>query len=368
VPRRPLGRAFVVAAIVLGVFAFAQLVAVSLYCVPLWLPSLAKLHHPALVDGVPQYSQPPAQSFEPYRPSRDVAPEQAAIERTQILQQMDIASEEVSEQIVPTPTPVPIPPEDPTVALRMEQATRLANEADEKYSVGYYDEALALLRKAEELLPNDANIQYRIALVYGALGDAIEAYRSYERALAMPGLPPSLKRKSEQQMQLISQNLPDTDMHNKRVSAGEFGEGTRDEDGLRPGSDMGIISAKWQPDDDTAKKTLRVAIKTRPSTEMDPQEVTVVAYVYEKDASGAPVVVASEEKRVNTKWLSPSPSWINNEPELLDIEYTALSESSKNKLYGYTIAIYYDHLLQDVTASPETLLQQDPPKLSLEEE
>jgi len=143
----------------------------------------------------------------------------------------------------------------------------------------------------------------------------------------------------------------------------------RDEYGLRPEAVIGITNAKWQPDDDddTTKKTLHVAIKVRPSAQINPQQVTVAAYVYEKDTSGTPVVVSSEEKRVNTKWLSPLPSWTDNGLELLDIEYTTPSEASKNKLYGYTVAIYYHNLLQDVTASPATLLRQDPPRRSLEE-
>jgi len=379
-PRRPLGRAFVVAAIVLAVFAFAQLVAVSLYCIPLLQDRLKALHQPTLFEGsqlqaaqqaTPQQVQQELervirmmggnatpelrqelgrivasmaastqQTFEAYRPSRDDEPAQQS---------------------------EPAPRVDPAETMRTAQSRQLVEEADSKYRVGGFDEALALLQKAEELLPSEPNIQFRIGLIKEALGDSAEAYLAFDRAASTPGLPSELKRQAEKKMELISLNLADSGTSGTPKTPVEFGEGARDEDGLQPGAEIGVISAKWQPDADAAKKTLRIAIKTRPAVEVEPQQVTVAAYIYEKDASGDIVVVEQDEKRVFTKWLSPTPSWANGQPELLDIDYIVPQGNSGKKLLGYTVAIYYNNALQDVSASPEVLLQQFPPKLSIED-
>jgi tetratricopeptide (TPR) repeat protein len=79
---------------------------------------------------------------------------------------------------VTAPAPVPPPPE-PAVSAHRELMLR----AERAAAGGDYEQALALLERAQRIDPDDADVYLRLARTHGAAGNAAMARASAERGL-----------------------------------------------------------------------------------------------------------------------------------------------------------------------------------------
>ncbi len=321
IPRQPIGRTFLVAVILLGLFGLVQLMAVARHYLPLL--------------------------------------------RTQLVEVREAPEEAPSEALR---TEIPIAQASPEPAL-IARAAQFVAEADRNYRVGDFESTLRSLQQAEQILPADPAIQFRIGQVYEALDDKTQAFVAFERSIAVPGLPLDIRRQAEQKMALLAQVLGG--MSGETASPGvglgatpdqgSPGEPVRDAVGLQPGSVLGVVDARLQ-DSQPGGKTLRIAVKSKPDTAIDPQLMNVHVFFYEQEESGEVVVT---EAKSTTQWISPPVDWADSEPELLDVEYplpdgglpgnSAEFGAINRKFYGYVVGVYYNGELQDSRAAPGRL-------------
>lgn len=267
---------------------------------------------------------------------------------------------EASRAEIPTTQAAP----DPALIAR---AAQVVAEADRNFRVGDFESTLRSLKQAEAILPADPAIQFRIGQVYEALDDKTQAFVAFERSIAVPGLPVDIRRQAEQKMALLAQVLGG--MPGEAVPQGASpattgtspGEPVRDAVGLQPGSVLGVVDARLQ-DSQPGGKTLRIAVKSKPETMIDPQLMNVHVFFYEQEESGEVVVT---EAKSTTQWISPPVDWADGEPELLDVEYplpdgglpgnSAEFGAINRKFYGYVVGVYYNGELQDSRAAPGRL-------------
>lgn len=245
---------------------------------------------------------------------------------------------------------------------KSQQITKLVAESDKAYRIGDYDIAISSIKEADKLLPNDPGILLRTARVYEKSGNVSEAASIYQKVLAIPGLPRDIRTQTERKISLL--NLP-TPAPTPTTIAGETGSDMRDESGLQPGAILGIVDTRLS-DGPNGSKTLRISIKSRPDHKIDPRQMTVHVFFYEKDKQGE---ITPTETPVTTEWLSPPINWADNEPELLNAIYNppALNTRSKDipSFAGYIVGVYYNNEIQDTRADPGSLAQQNPLPLYL---
>ncbi len=138
--------------------------------------------------------------------------------------------------------------------------------------------------------------------------------------------------------------------------------GTRDDVDLQLGSTLGIIECKLM-DGKPIGRTLRVAMKARPGSSVDVQNIKIHVYFYEKTNDGEVVLT---DASIRSEWLSPPVNWNNGNPQILDVLYSGPQASpNPNTFYGYVVGIYYNGELQDTRAVPVRLARDFPPPLFL---
>ncbi len=408
------GRTFLVAAVVLGLSAMLQLLALA------W----------SFAHGFPARRAPLAAA----NPSTAVA---AA------------ASATVPAPLPALPTPVPaarvgalpapsalppekgeagIPPEQPQLSGEVARPTpapptrfqgnpaNLLEYARALRQRGDTNSALARLRDALAIQPNNPDLIAETALTYEAMQLPDRAFEQWQRIFAM----------SESIGALYY--LADSKLHNApgqpgATASGPVNTGTgRDRNGFQDNAVLKITDLHTEEllDDPAAdKKTaLRIVVKGRPGTAVDPGKVKIEVYFYDL-LDGKDVVLTNAQ--TSSEWLSQPVDWANDASEVLQTTYTRLrsdpaaasspvavlaastptpapgsnplpgtakgkrkrpsraeelkqalaastpeTEQVHVRIYlGYSVRLYYDRQLQDVQADPIRLLQQFPPPLTL---
>ena len=327
IPEPVRGTTFKVAIGLLVVFFLVQVLAVSWHFLPILLKNAQKSAEKGSIAAVAPVA-PPAQT-------------------------------PVVEKPVPAaPAPTPVENEEE----KSQQITKLVAESDKAFRIGDYDIALSSIKEADKLLPNDPGILLRTARIYEKSGNVSEAAAVYQKVLAIPSLPRDIRTQTERKISLL--NLP-TPTPTPTTVAGESGSDMRDESGLQPGAILGIVDTRLT-DGLNGSKTLRISIKSRPDRKIDPRQMTVHVFFYEKDKHGE---ITPTESPVTTEWLSPPINWADNEPELLNAIYNPPAPNPRSKevpaFAGYIVGIYYNNEIQDTRADPGSLAQQNPLPLYL---
>ena len=182
-------------------------------------------------------------------------------------------------------------------------------------------------------------------------------------------------------------------------------------EGTTPANDSAIlkltdIHAQDLTDPSVEQKvSLKIVVKNRPGTVIDPTKVRILTYFYDL-VDGKDTVLT--DAQTDFAWLTPPPvNWANDKSEVLETTYTRPKASSTPvpvkeiepaprggkghsrrgkgdatettaaaagtpasvRVYrGYTVRLYYDRQLQDAQADPISLLQQFPPPVTLPNE
>ena len=149
----------------------------------------------------------------------------------------------------------------------------------------------------------------------------------------------------------------------KRLEAGDF-----DAEQNRV---MRIADVKAR-DGSQGTKTFRIAIDSRPDAAVDPQQVKIQVYFYEKDEAGK---LQFTESKITSLWTSAPVNWADSEPEVLEVTYPFPRESPqgskgstaapRRKFFGFIVGVYYKGKLQDTQADPADLVRQIPLPKSL---
>jgi len=321
-PRKaPLGKAFKLAAGLLGVFLVVQILAIGIHFLPGLQQGVVKL----LTGSSNKSLSAPVE-----------VPPQAPVEQAPV-------------------TTVDQPPVDGALVNRVKE---LVGESDKAFRIGDFDLGLSKIREAEKLVPPDAGILLRIARLQEKMGKPAEALSTYKKVLEMPELPAELREQTQRKLATIK--VPEAPTA-PTVEAAAEGADMRDEFGLQPGASLGIVDTRLA-DGATGSKELRIAIKGRPDTKIDPRRMAVHVFFYDRDASGN---VLLTESQIQTEWISPPVNWSDKEPELLNAVYTP-SNGAALEYAGYVVGIYYNNELQDTRADPGTLAREHPLPLYLQ--
>jgi len=269
---------------------------------------------------------------------------------------------------LPTATPSALPktpaqPIQPALDSEVEQRViKLVEESDKSFRVGDYDVALSKITDADQLVPNDPGILLRMGRIHEKTGKNTDAAFIYNRVRDLPNLPQQLRAQTERRLSMLSTPTPTS---TPTLIANEQGSDIRDEFGLQPGATLGIVDTRLT-EEASGSKNLRIAIKSRPDIKIDPRQMTVHVFFYERDQAGNKSLT---ESKVLTEWLSPPVNWADNEPELLNAIYnppqSTDSKDSKLTYEGYVVGIYYNNEIQDTRANPGSLADDNPLPLYL---
>ncbi len=308
-----------------------------------------------------------------------------------------------------TPTialPTPAPPERFSAADLIEQAKLLRQNGDATT-------ALAKLRQAEQAEPANPQVLAELGITYEtmqltdrafeewrrlfAMGDAIGApyYLADARLHSAPAAPPA-----------PGTAFPGVQEPTEAAAPGRDAAGFQDSAMLK----ITDIRAEELEDPTADKKvSLKIVVKNRPGSAIDPKKVKIETYFYDL-LDGKDVVQTDAQTGYN--WLTAPVNWANDESEVLETIYyrpkagptpapaptpddtaRAARRTRRGKGHGadsgadaadappaapaapvvrtylgYTVRLYYDRQLQDVKADPLRLLQQFPPPLTLPED
>lgn len=323
---------------VLGAFAAVQMLAVLWYYVPLVRKEVAES---AAQARLAQQQQQAAQQAQAQAPAVQAPSDQAAL-----------------------------PPGD------LQKVERLLSESDRNFRIGQFDAALKPLEELESILPGDPNVLYRKAQILIRMDQPGEAAVALEEAVKHPGLPAEVRVQMEKQIEQFlrqADSMGLTRSPRSSVAAEGGGDEMREDTGLQPGANLGIVDVRLK-DGKTGMKNLLVAVKSRPGAAINVQDVKIYVYFYEESEDGEVLIT---ESKVVTQWLSPPVDWGANEPELLEGLYilpesglpgsSTANGSPGRKYHGYVVAVYYNRELQDFRSDPARLAKDFPLPLYLKE-
>ena len=265
------------------------------------------------------------------------------------------------EKIV-IPTPAPIAASTPSHTLTNKPAQPIqhlfdfekwvieyVNESDKAFRNADYETALSKIKNLDELVPNDPGILLRIGRIFEKTGKFTDACTIYNRVLGLPNLPQQVRAQTEKRISVLSC----------------LKSYARDEFGLQPGATLGIEETRLT-EEANGSKNLRIAIKSRPNCKIDPRQMVVHIFFWERDQAGNKSLTKS---KVLTEWLSPPVNWSGQEPELLKATYNPPHPSDTNApnlaYEGYVVGIYYNNEHQDTRYNPDSLADDNPLPLYL---
>lgn len=202
--------------------------------------------------------------------------------------------------------------------------------------------ALAHLRQALSIAPNNPTVICEMALTYEAMGLASKAATQWERLVAMGNSTPYL-------------TLAQEHLRPKPI------EEESQLDGFSPGSFLRLMELSLQRSS-TDQLTLKIPIKARQSIDAGEVVIQVVFFDLLTDAE-----VAQTKADVSHRFITPPVDWREEGIEILKAEYSLSAErKSGRKYFGYLVTLYYKNILQDQKAEPKKLLEMYPPLLQLD--
>ena len=316
----------------------------------------------------------------------------------------------------PTPAPVLVAPVEPAVA-EAPVMTRPTPAPVARYQAGPGDlleqsrqlrargdmnSALARLREAQVAEPDNPQVIAEMALTYEAMQIPDRAFEQWQR----------LYNLGEGVGALYF--LADTKLHAAPKPAAPSWQGgaanpanTATQNTIAAINDAAILKLTDIHKEDLTdpsveqKVSLKIVVKNRPGTVIDPTKVRILTYFYDL-VDGKDTVLT--DAQTDFAWLTGPPvNWANDKSEVLETTYVrpkaapvpvpnpgadaaarggkghsrrkgepdsaapvvAPSPASVRVYRGYTVRLYYDRQLQDAQADPIVLLQQYPPPVTL---
>ena len=259
--------------------------------------------------------------------------------------------------------------------------------------------ALARLREAEVAEPDSPQIIAEMALTYEAMQMPDRAYEQWQRIYNQGEAVGALYNLAEAKLH----NAPAVTAPAGSPAASALSATSPDTGGFQGQGDTVLkltdISKEDLEDPAAEQKiALKIVVKNRPGTVINPDQVKILAYFYDL-VDGKSIVQTNAQTEY--AWLSTGRiDWANDKSEVLQTTYTRLKaptptappaqtpaakKSARHKgateaspapavastpepvrtYVGYCVQLYYNGQLQDVQADPVRLLQQFPAPLTL---
>lgn len=223
--------------------------------------------------------------------------------------------------------------------------------------------ALAGFRQAQKGGEDDPIVVSEIAATYEAMGLTDKAMTQWRRVMAAG-------EKAGDLYGIAAEKIRDgVDVAGASMS--------RDIDGLQPGSTLGLVETQKiyeENPDGTAKVSVRVAVKSRPTSMVVAGDVSVQVMFYELVNNHEVEETSASFSNVTSEWITTPPDWREDHMEVLRVIYQQRAtnpadpegiDPDQRKYLGYIAKVYYKNELQDVGAEPTKLLQFFPPKVTL---
>lgn len=256
--------------------------------------------------------------------------------------------------------PVPNPQQTAPSLSQKEQTLAKARHAREK---GDMTAALAGFRQAQKAAPDDPTVVSELAMTYEAMGLTDKALGQWRRVVGAGEKAGDLYGVATEKLR-EGVGVPDASLG-------------RDAEGLQPGSTLGLVDTQKiyeENPDNTAKVSIRVAVKSRSTTAIVPGDVSVQVMFYELVNNRDVEETSASFSKVTSEWITTPPDWREDHMEVLRVVYQQRTtnigdpgaiDPEQRKYLGYIAKVYYKNELQDVRAEPTKLLQLFPPKVTL---
>ncbi len=224
----------------------------------------------------------------------------------------------------------------------------MVDAAREVRKLGDMQAAIESLRAADLREPNHPEILSEIALTYEAMGLADKSQAAWKSVLAMG----------------------ETVAGGFHALAKSKLEGHEDVPPAAASSSKPVFIGSCQALPDTTvtkgqRVTLRVPIIAAPGADVDPAQMDIHVYFYDK--VGKDRVEASKADPPEQKWVSQQVDWALHNEELLDIVYNMpelrpdeLRNLGKRSYHGYVVKLFYQNRLMSQKADPPALLDFKP--------
>jgi hypothetical protein len=285
----------------------------------------------------------------------------------------------------------------------IEQARRLRQNGD-------VTGALAELRQAQLDDPASPQVIAELGITYEALQLPDRAFEQWQRLYSMGDSIGALYYLADEKLH----NAPPAPAAPGTALLGQAAQppsdltgNGRDANGFQENALLRITNIQSEDEEDPnaeKKVSLKIMVKNRPGSAIDPKKVVIQTYFYDL-VDGK--LVLQTNAQTSYAWLTKPVTWENDQSQVLQTTYlrpkaapiptpapAATPDNSKHgrkaakgsppaaepadtppapapqvRIYlGYVVRLYYDRQLQDVQADPLRLLQQFPPPLTLPEE
>ena len=260
----------------------------------------------------------------------------------------------------PAPTPAPLiqstPVPKPKSALEVRVA-ELVEQAKTLRERGDTSTALIRLREALTSAPDDSQIIAELAITYEKMGLNDKALDQWRRIYDMG------------ETAGIYYAAAEAKIKNSETPPAEAN--SQDQMGLQPGAVLGLLDIDSNGQVDAAGTrivSLKIPVKRQPNSKIDVSDVIIQVFFYDS-IDGQSIVQTNAN--VSSHWSRLPADWVDNEIEILEVEYSQPPPESKTnpaeirKYYGYVVRVYYKKELQDIRAEPVKLLKQFPPPVTL---
>ncbi len=264
---------------------------------------------------------------------------------------------------LPKPTPV----EETQVVMPQSRVDGLLAAATALEQRGDMSTAITRLREALAISPKNPQVITALASTYEKMSledKALEQWRSIYDMGESAG---------------IYYQLADAKLKAAEVGPGaaepaakpDNGGVVPDENGFQQGAVLALVNLSTDEKPETSEGykrfTLKIPVKRRPDTKIDVSGVVIQVFFY--DQLGDQTVVRTNAN-VSSHWSSLPADWVNEDMEVLEVDYTqAPPEPGKieegRHYYGYVVCVYYNKELQDQAADPVSLIKSNPPPLTL---
>ncbi len=379
------GRTFFIALVLLGASALVQLMVLGGYLLRGGIVPrpAAELHFVESLPATDAASLPAPVRLQPAQPTpAPVVPAVAADSAT------------ADAPLMTRPTPAPAARYQAGSGTLLEQSRQLRARGD-------MNSALARLREAQVAEPDNPQVIAEMALTYEAMQIPDRAFEQWQRLYSLGEGIGALYYLADNKLHAAPAAALAAQASGASAAAVQDGPPA-----LNPAAVLKLADVHKEDLTDNSverKISLKIVVKNRPGTVIDPLKVRILTYFYDL-VDGEHTVLT--DAQTDFAWLTGPPvNWANDKSEVLETIYlrpkpapasvaaptadaparggkahahrkgeaaeatpapAAAAAPATVRVYGgYTVRVYYDRQLQDAQADPVTLLQRYPPPATL---
>lgn len=266
---------------------------------------------------------------------------------------------------LPQPTPV----HENTVVLPESRLDALVAEARALRQRGDTSTAITRLREALTMSPKSPLVMHELAETFEKMGledKAMEQWRDIYDLGDSAGVYYEL---ADVKLKMAETPTPGAAQASPGTDNG--GAPVPDANGFQPGSSLALVNLSTDEKPETSEGykrfTLKIPVKRRPDTKINVSDVVIQVFFYDQLGDNS---IVRTNANVSSKWASLPADWVQNDIEVLEVDYTQAAPleghiEEGRHYYGYVVCVYYNKDLQDSAADPVDLIKQNPPPLTL---